>query len=156
MSAAQFLALRDAFCELAGEAAPELVADAAGTLAFHQVIGAYSVTFTYAPCLSDNDVFIMMDFGKMAAAAGLQEWHTLMQCNTLMFGKNSPVFGLSEAGNLVLQRVYPLASATGQELHAIVNGLVGWADQWHAGAWLQPDEQAAPTPLAAAMLDRLA
>ena len=90
-----------------------------GTLAFHQVIGAYSVTFTYAPCVSSTDVFIMMDFGKMTAA-GLQGWHTLMQCNTMMFGINSPVFGLSEAGNLIIQRVYPLASATGQQLHVIV------------------------------------
>jgi hypothetical protein len=156
MSAAQFLALRDAFCELAGEAAPELVADAAGTLAFHQVIGAYSVTFTYAPCLSDNDAFIMMDFGKLDAAAAMQGWQTLLHCNTMMFGKNSPVFGMSQAGNLILQRVHTLATATGQDLYAIVSGLVRWADQWHAGVWLPTDEQALQAPLAAAMLDRLA
>lgn len=157
MSAAQFLGLRDAFCELTGEAAPPLVPDAMGTLAFHQIVKTYAITFTYAPCLSSTDLFILMDFGQMPEAAGPAGWHTLMQCNTLMFGKHSPVFGLSEAGNLTMQRVYPLASANGQALRAVARVMADWADQWHAGTWLDAgDEPAAQAPLAAALMDRLA
>ncbi len=138
MSAEQFLLLRDAFCEQIGQAAPPLEPDASGTMAFHQIIRAYAVTFTYAPRLSVDDVFIMMDIGPMAQAAGTPGWHTLMQCNTLMFGKNSPVLGLSEAGHLMIQKVHPLCSANGQDLKALVDGLVNWADLWHERAMHSP------------------
>lgn len=142
-STGRFLALRDEFCELAGQRAPALEPDAAGTLAFHQVLAPYTVTLTYAPHLSDDDLFLMMDLGEMTANE--TTWRLLMQLNTLAFGKNSPVLGLSDAGHLVIQKVYPLAGGSGRELHAIVRDLVNWAQRWHAGHWL-PTQLAHPDP----------
>ncbi len=155
MSTDRYLAVRDEFCELAGQQAPTLVPDAAGTMAFHQIVGACTITFTYAPCLSEDDLFIMMDLGEMTA--GEAGWRTLMQCNTLAFGKHSPVLGLSDAGHLTLQKVFPLASGSGHELHAVVRDLAGWAGRWHAGDWLPADrEHPGPTPMSAAMAGGLA
>jgi len=150
MSAEQFQALCDEFCDLAGTSRPVLVPDERGLLAFHTTIRGYCMTCIHVPPADADDVYLLVDIGEMPAQAGLEAWKTLMRTNTFLFGSHTPVIGLSRRDHLLIQQVVPLRSATARALMASVTGVADWADQWHAGKWLG-QEPAATADMPAGM-----
>ena len=151
MSAEQFQALCDTFCEMNGAPQRTLQSSDDGTLGFYLTLGAYRASFYLVPPASTSDGFMILDAGALPEPTGVKDLAMLLRINTLMYGPRSPVIGLTEQGHLQVHLAFSVESTSAQALWAAANGLSNWADQWHAGKWMDDRPPLPPqmgTPIA--------
>lgn len=133
MSRERFHRFHDDFCRVCAVPATPLVPDVDGTIAFRANTRGCTVQVSHAPHAGDGDAFVVADLGEIAARDEALVCKALLRANLMLFGKDSPAFGLSARGHLTVQFTLPLDTSCTVELHRRLLDLVELSERLKAG-----------------------
>lgn len=145
MSAANFQALCDEFCDSAHTPRQELCADAEGVMVFSSEIGGVAVNVMHTHSSHPDSAFLLIDFGPPPRDREADVLRALLLVNFTMLGEEtSSTFSIHPAyGNVTLQANFPFRNRSGADLLRSTRILASMALQWRKTHFIQQPEQVA-------------
>jgi hypothetical protein len=157
LSATSLQALAAQLCAMIDVAPPQLDADDDGIVAFSASLRGVDATFTHDTSSRPDEARIHVFFGHVPEHKELEALRELLNANYLMQQAGAPSFSRNpDTGELVLQYVYPLEEASGENLWAGLQTIIDRVLRWRETFALSEADKAPFDELQLHVMDQLA
>ena len=137
MPASSLHNLAEQFCEILGVAAPSLSPDGKGHLAFSTKVKGVNVSVTHDMSRHPDHASVLVFFGHVPPDREVLVLRELLHANLLMIQPHCLTFSRNPlTGSVILQMMFPLATASGQGLWDGLQSVISHALQWRESYFL--------------------
>lgn len=157
MSATSLQTLAAQFCAIIDVAPPQLGPDDDGVVAFSTSLRGVDATITHDSWDRPDEAVIHVFFGHVPEHRELEALRELLNANYLMQQAWAPSFCRNpDTGEVVLQYVYPLEEASGENLWAGMQTIIDRVLKWRKTFVLSEADEASFDELRLRAMDQLA
>lgn len=137
MPASSLHNLAEQFCEILGVTPPSLGPDGKGHLAFSTKIRDVDVSVTHDMLRHPDHASVLVFFGRVPPEREVLVLRELLHANLLMIQPHCLSFSRNPlTGSVILQMMFPLATASGQGLWDGLQSVIAQALRWREDFFL--------------------